>query len=194
MGKIFYCFGKSATGKDTLYKLIKEKRPELKAVVPYTTRPIRSGETEGVEYHFVTNETMDGLKTAGKVIESRTYQTIYGPWTYATVDDGQIDLDKDSYLMIGTLESYTATRNYYGKELLVPLYIEVEDGLRLERALKREREQKNPKYAELCRRFLADDEDYRQELMDVAEVTKRYQNIELETCLNDLIYEIDKNR
>ena len=43
MGKIFYLMGKSASGKDTLFKEILERIPELKTVVPYTTRPIRTG-------------------------------------------------------------------------------------------------------------------------------------------------------
>ncbi len=52
------------------------------------------------------------------------------------MDDGQICLDrKDSYLMIGTLESYEKMRGYFGEKGVVPVYIEVDDGVRLERAL-----------------------------------------------------------
>lgn len=76
----------------------------------------------------------------------RTYQTVFGPWSYATVDDGQIDLERENFLAIGTLESYEKLRNYFGAEHVVPLYIAVDDGIRLERALKRERQQKEPKY------------------------------------------------
>ena len=107
MGKIFYVMGKSASGKDTIYKELRERIPELKTVVLYTTRPIRDGETEGVEYHFTTVERLDDFRREKRLIEERTYQTVYGPWSYFTVDDGQICLDdRDSYLMIGTLESY----------------------------------------------------------------------------------------
>ena len=49
MSKIFYLMGKSASGKDTIYKEIKEQLPELKTIVIYTTRPIREGERDGVE-------------------------------------------------------------------------------------------------------------------------------------------------
>ena len=80
-----------------------------------------------------------------------TYDTIHGPWNYFTVDDGQFDQDTADYLMIGTLESYQKMREYFGEERIVPLYIEVEDGERLMRALTRERMQKEPKYAEMCR-------------------------------------------
>ncbi|HBP25076.1 MAG TPA: guanylate kinase, partial [Oribacterium sp.] len=59
---------------------------------PYTTRPIREGEQEGVEYHFVTDAQMDRFEREGRIIEERRYQTVYGPWRYATVDDGQITM------------------------------------------------------------------------------------------------------
>ena len=53
MGKIFYVMGKSASGKDTIYKKLHSRMPELKTVTMYTTRPIRDGEHNGVEYFFV---------------------------------------------------------------------------------------------------------------------------------------------
>ena len=42
-----------------------------------------------------------------------------------------------AYLGIGTLESFVRLREYYGNEVMWPVYIEVEDGERLERALAR---------------------------------------------------------
>lgn len=190
MGKIFYVMGKSASGKDTLYKKIRERQPFLKTVVPYTTRPIRSGETDGEEYHFTTEEELSRLGAEGKIIELRTYRTVFGPWSYSTVNDGQIDLERFDYLMIGTLESYRNTREYFGAERLVPLYIEVEDGERLSRALERERQQKEPKYAELCRRFLADEEDFSEEKLEQAGITKRFENIAFDRCLQAVLDEI----
>ena len=138
MGKIFYMMGKSSSGKDTVYKEIRKELPELKTLTLYTTRPMREGEKDGVEYYFVSNEILEQYGEEGKIIELRTYQTVYGDWKYATIDDGQIHLTGFDYLMIGTLESYMKMKAYYGQENLVPLYIEVEDGLRLERALARE--------------------------------------------------------
>lgn len=44
MSKIFYIMGKSSSGKDTIYKKIREKLPQLKRITPYTTRPIREGD------------------------------------------------------------------------------------------------------------------------------------------------------
>ena len=85
-----------------------------------------------------------------------------------TADDGQIDLSAADYLLIGTLVSYQALREYFGEEAIVPVYLEVEDGLRLARALERERRQEKPKYAEMCRRFLADEEDFSEEILSKA--------------------------
>ena len=53
MSKIYYMMGKSSTGKDTLYKRVfSDASLQLKTLVSYTTRPIRDGETDGVEYFF----------------------------------------------------------------------------------------------------------------------------------------------
>lgn len=187
MKKIFYVLGKSATGKDTFYKEIQKHFSDFKTVIPYTTRPIRDGEADGVEYHFTTGTELRELDKAGKIIEMRTYQTIFGPWSYGTINDGQIDLERHHYLMIGTLESYCNVKDYFGEEQLVPLYIEVEDGERLARALERERGQMEPKYAELCRRFLADEEDFSEERLIRAGIAKRYENTVFERCLAEIL-------
>lgn len=187
MSKIFYVMGKSSSGKDTIYKEIREQMPELRSITPYTTRPIREGETDGVEYFFVDEERLHQMQEEELVIEVRSYHTKCGIWTYFTADDGQIDLQKYDYLVIGTLESYSGMREYFGDEKIIPIYIEVEDGLRLERALGRERQQKEPKYAEMCRRFLADSEDFSEENLKKAGIERRFENVEMEKCLQEII-------
>ena len=188
MGKIYCLLGKSSSGKDTLFKmLLEESWLSLKTIVPYTTRPIRVGEQEGVEYRFVTEETQKKLEAEGKIIELRAYDTICGVWKYFTVDDGQIDLATDNYLVIGTLESYVKMRDYFGAEKLVPLYVEVEDGERLLRALTRERAQKEPNYAELCRRFLADSVDFSAERLKAAGICRWFENTEKNTTCKELV-------
>lgn len=186
MGKIFYVMGKSASGKDTIYKRLLEMFPQIKTVTLYTTRPIRDGEEDGVEYYFTVREKLEDFRKTGRVIEERTYQTIYGPWSYFTVDDGQIDLKHSSYLMIGTLESYEKMQNYFGPDSLVPVYIYAEDGLRLERALEREKQQKEPKYKELCRRFLADEEDFKKENREKCGIVREYENRDLDECIHTI--------
>lgn len=186
MGKIFYIMGKSASGKDTIYKKLLSKFPQLKTVVTYTTRPIREGEADGVEYHFTTASQLERFAEEGKVIEIRTYRTALGPWSYSTVNDGQINLLKFNYLIIGTLESYGKMQDYFGEDKLVPLYVEVEDGERLDRALNRERRQKTPNYTELCRRYLADEEDFSKSKLREAGIKRRYNNTHPEQCMEEL--------
>lgn len=192
MSKIFFIMGKSSSGKDTIFKkLIENKNLDLKTIVPYTTRPIREGEEQGKEYFFVDPAKMNELDAAGKIIEKRTYHTTHGDWHYFTAADGQIKLTgEDYYVVIGTLESYMEVREYLGHEYVIPIYIEVEDGLRLERALKREKNQKIQRYEELCRRFLADQQDFSEEKIKNAGIPKRYLNTELSQCLKEITQDI----
>ena len=160
MGKIFYLMGKSSSGKDTIFKELKKRMPFLHTVTIYTTRPMRENERDGEEYFFVDDKVLDAFQKENRVIELREYHTVHGIWKYFTADDGKIRLEDQDYLMIGTLESYGKLKKYYGAAYLVPVYIEVEDGERLNRALTRERQQEVPRYAEMCRRFLADTERF----------------------------------
>lgn len=184
MGKLFCMMGKSSSGKDTIYKaLIEDNELGLHTVVPYTTRPVRVGEAEGENYYFVTEEVYGQMAAKGKIIEARAYNTVHGLWRYFTADDGQIDFSKGNFIVIGTLEAYEQFSNYFGKDSVVPIYINVEDGQRLMRALSREMQQKEPKYAELCRRFLADCEDFSEEKLQCAGIVKAYDNDSLDKCI-----------
>ncbi len=177
MGKIYCIMGKSSSGKDTIFKiLLGRKDVNLKTIVSYTTRPIRSLEKPGDEYNFVTIEEKDRLLAEGKVIEIREYNTVHGPWFYFTVDDGSVDLANNDYLIIGTVESFVKIRDYYGEDNVLPIYIEVDDGIRLSRALERERSQEHPKYEEMCRRFLADQKDFSEENLKKAGITNVFNN------------------
>lgn len=190
MNKLFVLMGKSATGKDTIFKeVLKNKEVELKTIVPYTTRPIREGEKDGVEYYFVSSEKYAEMKNKGIVIESRDYNTIHGIWSYFTVEDWQFQGD-GNYVMINTLEGYEKIVEYFGTDKVVPIYVEVEDGLRLMRALERERQQEIPKYTELCRRFLADSQDFSEEKLQKLGIKKRYQNIEKASCVQEIVADI----
>lgn len=187
MGKMVYLMGKSSTGKDTLYKrLLQWKEISFDKVVLYTTRPIRAHEKDGREYHFTDEAHYQELFNAGKIIEERVYQTFYGPWRYFTVDDGNIDLHNRNYLVIGTLESFVKTAEYFSGDKVLPIYIEVDDGIRLERAIQRERSQEIPKYEEMCRRFLADAADFSAEKLEEAGITQVFENDDLDRCVQEI--------
>ena len=188
MGKIICLMGKSSSGKDTIYKkLLMQESVHLETIVPYTTRPIRAGEKDGVEYHFTDEEGYQTLLGQGSVIESRAYHTCYGIWRYFTVADAAVDLDKFSYVLIGTLEAFAQLRRFYGADKVVPVMIELDDGVRLQRALDREKAQDHPKYEEMCRRFLADAEDFSAENLAKADINRSFYNDQLDGCLDEIV-------
>ncbi len=189
---VIYCLmGKSASGKDTIYRALKERAEKsgkvlLQEVVPYTTRPMREGEKDGEAYYFRSDAEFERAESEGRIIESRDYSVVSGIWHYYTEDDGQIDLTRQNYLLIGTLESYGSFCRYYGKEKIVPLYVELEAGERLQRALDREKRELHPRYAELCRRFLADEADFSEEKLEAAGICERFTNEQLEDCVEEI--------
>ena len=195
MGKIFYILGKSSTGKDTIYKnILEDETLGLKDIILYTTRPIRDGETDGKSYHFVSEKEYEDIKKSGLIIEERSYNTMHGVWRYFTVKDSSIDLSNNNYVNIGVLKSFIDTRDYFGSDKVVPIYIEVEDGLRLQRALNREKKPENRRFKELCRRYLADSEDFSEDKIKDAGIDKRFENVDLSSCINEVKEYIRKNR
>ncbi len=191
---IFCIMGKSSCGKDTIFRrLTGDESLGLTKLVTYTTRPIRAGETEGIEYHFTDSAGEAALEAAGKIIEKRTYHTVAGPWDYFTADDGQVE-EGGNYIIIATIESFVKLRDFYSNCAVCPIYIYVEDGERLARALARERQQEKPRYAELCRRFLADSEDFSDEKLAAAGITEAdsYENIDLARTTAEIAERIRK--
>ena len=158
MGTIFCIVGKSSSGKDTIYKkLLENSSLQLQRIVPYTTRPVRAGECEGVEYHFTTVDAMERLQDENKIIECRSYETVYGVWYY-----------------------------FMAKDRVVPIYIDLDDGERLSRALRREKKQSQPRYEEMCRRYLADAKDFSLENLEQAGITRCFNNHNLKKCYAEI--------
>lgn len=188
LGKIFCLMGKSNSGKDTIFKeLLKDHNLKLQPLIPYTTRPIRKNESEGLEYHFIDEQILHRYRKDGKIIERRDYNTFNGIWSYCTIDDGQIILDEGNfYLLIATLEAFQSLRKFFGERKVIPLYIDVADEIRLERALYREKQQANPNYEELCRRFLADSRDFSIEKLKACGIGTHFVNNSLEKCIRSI--------
>ena len=154
--------GKSGSGKDTIYKeILKEADKHLVPLIPYTPRPRRADEIEGLNYHFVTEEQLACFQQQGRVMECRQYHTVQGIWSYFTL---QFDLEKDSdYILITTLEGVDNIVRQYGAEIVHVVYLYIDDKERLLRCIQRESQQSGPNYAEVCRRFLADQQDFSEE-------------------------------
>lgn len=197
MSNFIYIMGKSASGKDTIYKRIKEQI-DVKTYILYTTRPIRTGEQEGVDYHYVSDKQMLKFKQERKVIESRTYQTVKGPWTYATIADEQLEQNGD-IITVGTLESYNKIKEYYKDKKdtkLLPVYITIDEEERRKRAIEREKRQENPNYEEVKRRFKADNIDFSEENLRKAGIgqSETFENYDLDKCVENIITYIQKER
>ena len=188
-GKIFYIIGKSASGKDSMYKAIL-KKTGLRVYTMYTTRPKREYEIMGREYNFTDEAGLNRLKAEKKVIEERTYMTVHGPWTYFTVDDGSFDKGQN-LLMIGTLESFISMKKFIGEDRVFPIYIECDDGVRLQRAMNREKKSEKPDYKEMCRRFLSDSEDFSEEKLKAAGINRRFENLDIAECRDNIIQYIN---
>lgn len=214
MGKIFVIMGKTSSGKDTVFKQVLEclearqdGAESIETVVIYTTRPMRPGEINGLQYFFVSEKRLEELRQQGKVMEERCYHTVHGPWYYFTVNDGQIDLENHSYLMINTLAGFEMIRSYYNKQsqnatesnnnsangssdIVIPIYIEADPKDRLLRYISRESLQEKPNYSEVCRRFLADESDFSDVELARLGITKRYRNQDLEACCREVEQDI----
>jgi guanylate kinase len=185
--------GKSSSGKDSIFTRLKaDKDLGLKPVISYTTRPRRSNETNGIEYFFIDEKMLDDYYISGKVIEKREYDTINGKWVYCTIDNDQFNLEKENYIAIVTLEAYKSFQGYFGSDKVFPVYIVVDDGVRLGRALGRERKQEYPNYDELCRRFLADGIDFSSNELYNTGIKRHYNNNNLEECIENIKQDIIK--
>ena len=127
----------------------------------------------------VDEDEEERLSKEGKIIERRSYDTVYGKWDYFTVNDGQIEVSEGQdkcYIVIATLESFARLKDFYKNVKVVPIYIYVEDGIRLLRALERERAQKVHRYDEMCRRYLGDMKDFSDEKLKECGIDHYFEN------------------
>jgi len=179
--------GKSSTGKDTIYKKITEKI-DIEEYVSYTTRPMRDEEKDGREYHFISEDKMNMYKQQGSMIECRTYQTVHGPWMYATINDEQFH-KTGNMITVGTLESYQKIKKYLDENKtnirLYPIYLQISEELRRDRAIQRENKQKNPDFKEMERRLEADNIDFADENLKKCGINEKntFLNIDLSECV-----------
>lgn len=73
MARVFVITGPSGVGKGTLIRGLMERHPKLELSVSATTRAPRPGESEGVDYHFLTREEFDHRVAAGEFVEHADY-------------------------------------------------------------------------------------------------------------------------
>jgi guanylate kinase len=69
-GRLFVITAPSGAGKTSLIEAVMKADPTLKLSISYTTRKPRSGEKDGVDYHFVDDATFLAMKARGEFLES----------------------------------------------------------------------------------------------------------------------------
>lgn len=127
--------GMSGSGKDAIQKeLVSEF--DFERIVTTTTRPMREGEQNGVDYHFISrDEFMNGINN-NDFIEYRSYDTLVGgeadTWYYGSPKQ-ELEPDKD-YCIILDIQGAKDFVEYYGKENCFVVEIIVKDEIREERA------------------------------------------------------------
>lgn len=130
--------GKSGAGKDTVLKeLVNEY--EFTPIVSVTSRPIRNGEKEGVDYNFITREDFFNRIENGSLLEYRKYDTKVGgvpdTWYYGS-PNYLLEDDKDYVKVLDPTGARTFVE-HYGADKCFVVYINTSDKLREERAKER---------------------------------------------------------
>ncbi len=72
-GNVIVVSGPSGAGKSTVIRQILKKRKDVYFSVSATTRKKRPGESEGVNYRYVTQEAFDGMVDRGELLEYAGY-------------------------------------------------------------------------------------------------------------------------
>ena len=145
--KLFCILGKSGAGKTTVADSV-SRYTNTPLVVTSTSRPIREGEINGVDYFFRSRKELVDLHKQGLLAE----YNIYNNWLYAT-EVSQVDLSNSSKIIVVDINGYEQLKNVVGEENVVGIYLSVSDKERLLRALNRE---DKPNCGEICRRFMSD--------------------------------------
>ena len=125
--KIFALLGYMGVGKDTILKQVLKDIDDVKPIISTTTRPMRKGETEGVEYYFI--DDTEFFRRGTDFVEQRIYHTKVkengvekdATWRYGIE---RMELEKDDYLIV-IVDSigYKELKNYVGNNKIVPIFI-----------------------------------------------------------------------
>lgn len=137
MKDIIVLLGKTASGKDSLMKMLIEDGGYY-PLVSHTTRPIRPNETDGVEYHFISKEKFKEMEDGGGFIETREYNTLVGGipdvWYYGLTKKS---IRNDAHnVVILDIDGYRELKKVY-RDRVLSFYLSVDDNVLLKRAVER---------------------------------------------------------
>lgn len=159
MKKLFVILGEASSGKDTVLKEAVKTLYNTEIAVSFTTRPMREGEVEGREYNFISTTEFNELYNEGQIVESTNYDVANGDnWLYGLT---RAELEKSEYVAVITNpHGLEQLKKVYGDKV-VSIYITANGKDRVIRYLNRESNINDLKVAECCRRFLADEKDFK---------------------------------
>lgn len=190
--RIIALCGKCAAGKDCAARILSENYG-YKFFVSTTTRPMRTGESDGNPYHFITNEEFEGLIKDEKLIEYREYETTVSgkpaKWYYGGRKD---DISDDyPYVIVLDLAGLRKFKRLYGKRVLA-FYLNADDSERLRRCKKRGDYDKS----EWDRRLISDKKDFSPEniVSSVDHVIQSVGKEETASRIQFIISSIDKQK
>lgn len=148
--KIIAICGKAGSGKDTILQRVVAACPQLHEIVSCTTRPMREGEADGINYFYLTGEQFGEKVLRGEMLEA----TCFNDWFYGTSYDSlRSDCVNIAVLNPEGIDSIAAHKNIE----MVVFYVEAKNKTRLLRQLNRETD---PDVYEIIRRFRADELDF----------------------------------
>lgn len=153
MIKVLILFGPSGSGKDTILNEALKRIPNLHKPIFYTTRPIREGEVNGVDYNFVSKEEFETKLLNNEFLEA----AVFNGWGYASSLDN-FDEQKVNIVALDEERAGLLAENLGSKGYCKCFFIKAKDKTRLLRQLKRE---ENPNIEEIIRRYESDREDYK---------------------------------
>ena len=86
-GQLYVISAPSGAGKTSLVKALLESTPNLEVSVSHTTRNIRPGETDGINYHFVNESEFESIRDANGFFEwAQVFGNFYGTSSQAVQD------------------------------------------------------------------------------------------------------------
>lgn len=169
--KIIALIGKCATGK-TYYSLKLAKHPNVNRIISYTTRPRRDNETDGVDYHFLSDDEFDSRLKTETVYEQTEYIVDGKRFRYSTCS-GVFSDNKINVMVINPHGLKQLIENEEIKKRLLVVHITADLKTRIERYLSREDKNNddNKIYKRLTERLLQDEKDF-EELNDIIKKEK----------------------
>ena len=151
MYKLVALIGEAGTGKDTLLQYLVGERPNVfNEIISCTTRPIREGEKEGINYYYLTDAEFTHKIENKEMLE----YTGFNGWFYGT----SLDSLSTEKINIGVFNPAGIRSLLQNPEIDLKVFkVKCSDKHRLMRQLNRE---KNPNVDEIVRRYYADKADF----------------------------------